>query len=54
MTNEFDVISKTGYRETLVCTKATKTAAQASLAQYQAIEREMPGSYPNLFVRQAR
>ena len=51
---QFDLISKVGYRETLIATFATKQAAQSSLAQYQAMEKDMPGCYPNLFIRQAR
>ena len=52
--NEWDVISKVGYRETLVCSVATKQAALTNLALYKELEKLNPGSYPNLFIRQAR
>jgi len=51
---EWDVISKVGYRETLLATTKSYEAAKAALEARKLLERSMPGCYPGLFIRQAR
>ncbi len=51
---EWDVISKVGYRETLITTTKSYESAKIALEACKMLEGSMPGCYPGLFIRQAR